>query len=159
MRRSALLGSLALVAELVAQIEPANSQSADMSAIKAANVAYYSALSAGDIAAMEQVWAKDEQVSNIFSQSKEPSYGPNAIMAGYDGLFKRRQGATALVVMTTEPAVRQQGDVALVTGVESVEVKPPNGEVVKAFEVATNVFVRRDAQWLMIHHHTSRPPQ
>jgi uncharacterized protein (TIGR02246 family) len=157
MHRSVLLGSLAL--GLVAQIQPASSQSADITAIKAANAAYYWALTAGDIAAMEKVWAKDEQVSNIFSQSKEPSFGPNAIMAGYDGLFKRRQGATALVVMTAEPSVRQQGDVALVIGVESVEVKPPNGEVVKAFAVATNVFVRRDAQWLMIHHHTSRPPQ
>jgi hypothetical protein len=37
-------------------------------------------------------------------------------MAGYGGLFKRRQGATALVVMTTETAVRQQGDVARAEG-------------------------------------------
>ena len=144
MRRSVLLGSLAL--GLVAQIQPASSQSADIDAIKAANAAYYSALSAGDIAAMEQVWAKSDQVSNIFSQSKEPLFGLSAVIAGYDNLFKRRQGAEVLDVMA-EPLVRQEGDFAIVLGVEALQVKPLNGDVVKTIAVATHIFVRRDARW------------
>jgi ketosteroid isomerase-like protein len=155
MRRSVLLGSLTL--GLVVQMQPASSQSADIDAIKAANAAYYSALSAGDISAMEQVWAKDDQVSNIFSQAKEPLFGLNAVIAGYDALFKRRQGAEVLDVMA-EPSVRQEGDFAIVLGVEALQVKPVNGDVVKTIAVATHNFVRRDTRWFLIHHHTSRPP-
>ena len=155
-RPTVLLGALGLVTGLIAQIEPANSQSADINAIKAANAAYYSALSAGDISATEQVWAKDEQASNIFSQAKQPSFGPSAIKADYEGLFKRRQGE--VTVVSTDFSVRQQGDQALVVGIEAGQMKAPNGDITKFFAVATHVFVKRDAQWLMIHHHTSRPP-
>jgi ketosteroid isomerase-like protein len=156
MRRSVLLGSLALAAALVAQLQPASSQSTDMNAIKAANAAFYSALSARDVTAMEQIWAKDEHVSNIFSAAQQPTFGLSAIQGDYEGLFKRMEQAS---VVMTDPSVRQQGDLALVVGVETAQVKPPNGDLVKFFALATNVFVKREAQWLMVHHHTSRPPQ
>jgi ketosteroid isomerase-like protein len=157
MRRTLLLGSLGLLAGLGVKVDPVASQSADTNAIKAANAAFYSALSARDISAMERIWAKDEQVSNIFSAAKTPSFGPSAIKADYEDLFKRLGDAPSLVM--AEPFVRQQGDMALVIGVEAAQVKLPNGDLAKFFPVATNVFVKRDAQWLMVHHHTSRPPQ
>ena len=156
MRLSTAVASLTLLIGLIAQVEPTSSQANDVDGIKTANDAYYSALSAHDISAMEKVWAKDGQVSNIFSAAKSPSFGLSAIRADYEDLFKRLGSVS--VVMTV-PSVRQQGDLALVTGVETAEGKLPNGEPVKFSPVATNVFVKQDAQWLMIHHHTSRPPQ
>ena len=154
--KAVLLGALGLTG-LLAQTEPVNSQSADMNAIKAANSAYYAALSAGDISAMDPVWAKDEQTSNIFSAAKQPSFGPSAIKADYTGLFAKRQGEVSVVM--TNPSVRQQGDQALVVGIEAGRAKSPNGDLAEFFPVATNVFVKRGVQWLMVHHHTSRPPQ
>jgi ketosteroid isomerase-like protein len=132
MRRSVLLGSLALAAALVAQFQPASSQSTDMNAITAANAAFYSALSARDVTAMEQIWAKDEQVSNIFSAAQQPTFGLSAIKGDYEGLFKRMEQAS---VVMTDPSVRQQGDLALVVGVETAQVKPPNGDLVKFFAI------------------------
>ena len=114
-------------------------------------------IAARDISAMERIWAKDEKVSNIFSAAKTPSFGPSAIKADYEDLFKLLGDAPSLVI--AEPFVRQQGDMALVIGVEAAQVKLPNCDLAKFFPVATNVFVKRDAQWLMVHHHTSRPPQ
>jgi ketosteroid isomerase-like protein len=140
----------------MAQLEPTWSQPDDLGGIKAANAAYHSALSAQDVSAMEKVWARDEQVSNIFSAAKSPSFGPSAIKADYEDLFKRLGSVS---VAMADPSVRQQGELALVIGVETAQGKLPNGESIRFSPVATNVFLRRDGQWLMIHHHTSRPPQ
>ena len=70
MRRTLLLASLGLLAGLSVKVDPVASQPADTNAIQAANSAFYSALSARDISAMERIWAKDEQVSNIFSAAR-----------------------------------------------------------------------------------------
>jgi ketosteroid isomerase-like protein len=81
---------------------------------------------------------------------------PSAIKADYEDLFKRLGSVS---VAMADPSVRQQGELALVIGVETAQGKLPNGESIRFSPVATNVFLRRDGQWLMIHHHTSRPPQ
>jgi hypothetical protein len=47
----------------------------------------------------------------------------------------------------------------VVVGVETQKVRLPSGEVANALLVTTNVFVNRNGRWLMVHHHSSRPPQ
>ena len=153
MRRALLLGSLGLLAAL--GINPVASQPADPSAVKAANAAFYSALAARDISAMERIWARDDQISNVFSRTKTLSFGQSAIKADYERLFKLLGDVPSAVM--AEPSVRLQGDMAIVIGVEIIQVKLPNGELQKSFPVATNVFVKQGTEWMMVHHHTSRP--
>jgi ketosteroid isomerase-like protein len=157
MRRTVLLGALGLVTGLIAQIEPTRSESADTNAIKAANAAFYAAASARDLSAIERIWAQDAQVSNIFATNKTPSFGPSGIKADYEDLLKRMVELS--VVMSEPVSVRQEGDVAIVVGTETLQAKLSNGDTIKLFPLATNIFVKRGTQWLMIHHHTSRPPQ
>jgi ketosteroid isomerase-like protein len=128
----------------------------DTGAIKSANDAFYSAISARSADAIDRVWSHDEAVFNIFAVSKTPMIGWKAVKSGYDNLFER---FTELSVSMAEPVIRQDGDDALVVGVEMQKAKLPNGDSVAASLPVTNVFVKRGGQWLMVHHHSSRPPQ
>ena len=82
--------------------------------------------------------------------------GWNAIKSGYADLFNR---FPELSVNMADPSIRQDADSAVVVGVETQRVRLPSGEVASALLPATNVFVKREGHWLMVHHHSSRPPQ
>jgi ketosteroid isomerase-like protein len=129
---------------------------AQQDAIKAANAAYYAAISARDPSAVDKVWDHGDQVFNIFGVSKAPMTGWNEVKSGYDDLFRR---FPEIAVAMSEPAIRQDGDVAVVVGVETQRAKLANGDTVNALLPATNVFIKHDGHWLMVHHHSSRPPQ
>ena len=155
-RRTLWLGLIALLVGLITDGGAVNAQPADAEAIKAANAAYYAAVSSRDIVAVERIWAKDAPVFNTFGASKKPVVGWGAIKADYEDLFKR---FVELSVTIPEPLVRHDGETALVVGVETLHAKLANGESANLTLPATNVFVKRGGQWLMVHHHTSRPPQ
>jgi uncharacterized protein (TIGR02246 family) len=130
--------------------------SSDAEAIRVANAGFYAALSARDAGALDRVWDHDGQVFNIFGVSKAPMVGWTAVKSGYEDLFNR---FPELSVSMADPSIRQDADSAVVVGVESQRVRLPNGEVASALLPATNVFVKRNGRWLMVHHHSSRPPQ
>jgi ketosteroid isomerase-like protein len=130
--------------------------SSDAEAIKAANTGFYTALSARDAGQLDRVWDHAGQVFNIFAVSKTPMVGWNAVKSGYEDLFNR---FAELSVSMADPSIRQDGDSAVVVGVETQRVRPPSGEIASALLPATNVFVKRNGHWLMVHHHSSRPPQ
>ena len=130
--------------------------SSDSEAIKAANTGFYAALSARDANALDRVWDHDGQVFNIFAVSKAPMVGWNSVRSGYDDLFSR---FPELSVSMADPLILQNADSALVIGVESQRVRLPSGETASALLPATNVFVKRNGRWLMVHHQSSRPPQ
>jgi ketosteroid isomerase-like protein len=128
----------------------------DAEAIKAANTSYYTALSGRDPGALDRVWDHDGQVFNIFGVSKAPMVGWNAVKSGYEDLFNC---FPELSVSMPDPLIRQDADSAVVVGVENQKVRLPNGEAGSALLPATNIFVKRNGRWLMVHHHSSRPPQ
>jgi ketosteroid isomerase-like protein len=151
-----VLGSAVFLA-LAAGASGAFAQSSsDTEAINAANMSYYMALSARDVGELDRVWDHAGQVFNIFAVSKAPMVGWNAVKSGYEDLFNR---FPELSVRMTDPSVRQDGDSAVVVGVETQRARLPSGEIINALLPATNVFVKRDGHWLMVHHHFSRPPQ
>jgi ketosteroid isomerase-like protein len=78
------------------------------------------------------------------------------VRSGYEDLFNR---FPELSVSMADPSIRQNADSAVVVGVETQKVRLPSGEVASALLPATNVFVKRNGRWLMVHHHSSRPPQ
>jgi ketosteroid isomerase-like protein len=128
----------------------------DAGAIKAANDNFYAAISERDAAAIDRGWEHEGMVFNIFAVNKAPMIGWSAVKTGYDDLFKR---FAELSVTMAEPIIRQDGDRAVVVGVETQKAKLPSGDTVSGSLPATNVFIKRDGRWLMVHHHSSRPPQ
>jgi ketosteroid isomerase-like protein len=156
MHRTFLIGSAVV---LVLAAGPSGSlaqSSSDAEAIKAANTGFYTALSARDAGQLDRVWDHAGPVFNTFGVSKAPIIGWNAVKSSYEDLFNR---FPELSVSMADPSIRQDGDSAVVVGVETQRARLPSGEVVSALLPATNVFVRRNGNWLMVHHHSSRPPQ
>ena len=106
----------------------------------AANDAFYAALSGKDIAAMDGLWARTAEVTCI-----HPGWnvlaGRDHVMASWEAILRNPEqprivggGARAQVL----------GDAALVICRELVGGSPL---------VATNVFIREDGAWRMVHHH------
>jgi ketosteroid isomerase-like protein len=156
MRRTFLLGCGTLLAGLAAATgdDGARQQNTDVAAIRSANAAFYAALSTRDIGAVERLWARQGPVFNIFAASSVPLADWSAIRAGYEELFAR---FPELSVTMAEPQVAQNGDGALVVGVETLRARLPNGEARNLSLPTTNVFIHRNGRWLMMHHHSSRP--
>ncbi len=125
-------------------------------AIKAANVGFYTALSARSTGELDRVWDHDGPVFNIFGVSKAPMVGWNPVRSSYDDLFNR---FSELSVSMADPSIRQAGNSAVVVGVETQRARLPSGEVSTALLPATNVFIKQNGHWLVVHHHSSRPPQ
>ena len=59
----------------------------EIAGVKAANDAFYAALSARDIAAMRKVWSNDADIQNIGPRSKVIAVGWKAVAKGYEATF------------------------------------------------------------------------
>lgn len=111
----------------------------DSDAVLAANEAFYRAFAVGDVAAMDAVWARHAAVACI-----HPGWavlrGRDAVMESWRVILETPgrpqiscRDATADVV----------GDAAFVTCYEDVN---------QGILAATNIFVREDGAWRMVHH-------
>lgn len=108
----------------------------------AANRAFYQAFNARDIDAMAELWARHSEVSCIHPH--------RAMLAGRDdvlGAWRAMLGhpEQPKIVFAAEPP-RIIGDVGIVAGREVVAAVPI---------AATNIYVREEGSWRMIHHHGS----
>ena len=121
----------------------------DEQAVLAANEAFYRAFATRNVAAMEAVWAKHAAVACI-----HPGWGPLVerdkvieswaeILGGPNSPRITCHGARAFLL----------GDTAFVICFEAVQ---------GAFLIATNVFVKEDGDWRLVHHQagpTNETPQ
>ncbi|WP_437707195.1 nuclear transport factor 2 family protein [Sorangium sp. So ce448] len=110
--------------------------------VLAANEAFYEAFRAGDYQAMCRVWAERAPVA-CAHPGMEALSGRASVLESWSQLLRqtsplrmRCQGASAHLF----------GDFAFVTCYEANGDEP-------AHLCATNVFVREDGQWKMVHHH------
>jgi hypothetical protein len=120
-------------------------------AVLFANDAFYTAFAAGDLGAMDAVWAKRAPVSCI-----HPGWVAlaerDAIMESWRGIFapagggKRRETAA---IRCVRPEAFLLGEAAWVACYEAL----PNGIL-----IATNIFAREDGAWRMVHHHAAPAP-
>jgi ketosteroid isomerase-like protein len=154
LRRELLLIAVLLGGALLG-LNSAAAEEASEQAVKAANDAYYAALSDRNSSEIEHVWAQNAEVTNIFAVNPAPTVGWNGVESAYNSLFAH---FPKLSVTMPEPMVRVEGDTALVVGVETQEAELSNGSSVRAGLPATNVFLKQGGEWLMVHHQTSRPP-
>ena len=128
-------------------------QASDLDAIKAANQAFYAALSARDVKAMEGVWANKPYVVNIGPRSKTIAVGyADAVAKYWPGAFDTFSQITASSSSIAQ--VQTDGKLAWVIGIETASLQPKTGgDPLKFDAFSTNIFEKDGTRWLMISHH------
>ncbi|MBI3706243.1 MAG: nuclear transport factor 2 family protein [Proteobacteria bacterium] len=109
------------------------------------NEAFYDAFSAGDLVALEEIWAVEPPVACI-----HPRWP--ALLDRYEIIesFRRVMTMPSPPRPTcVNPRAFVYGDVAMVVGVEVT---------LRSRHVATNLYRRRRGGWKMIHHHVTEGP-
>lgn len=136
-----------------------NAQStSEITAIKAANQSFYTALSAMDAKAMGAVWAKTAYAVSIGPFNKK-------IDVGYEAAISKYFAATfnhfsKMSVSESIAEVRTRGGLGYVIGIEEGEVRPKNGGgPIKIKNFVTNIFEKDHGRWLMVSHHASSVPK
>jgi ketosteroid isomerase-like protein len=122
-------------------------------ALSAANQAFYLAFESLDIEEMADVWAHDDDV-----QCVHPGWD---LLIGWEEVRERwaRIFANAKRVKIALSSVwpRVEGDVGWVACTEHVTTAFADG-FDEAMVQATNIFVLREGQWLLVAHHASPLP-
>jgi ketosteroid isomerase-like protein len=114
----------------------------DEQQVLAANAAFYAAFAARDAAAMDALWARRAPVACIHP-GWDVLRGREAVLASWRSIL----GGPGSPPITCAGAVAHVlGDAAFVVCREHI----PAVEL-----IATNVFVREDGAWKMVHHHAS----
>jgi len=125
--------------------------------IKKSNDAYYRALSARDVRAMEAVWtcAADNMLI-------APPSNPH-VHVGWAALKRNWETYWPTFdqfrVSMTVNKVNITGPVAWVHGVETSHRRAKTGEVSSSRNYGTNIFVNRNGRWLMVFHQAAEIPQ
>jgi ketosteroid isomerase-like protein len=135
----------------------ARSEVSDFDQVKAANQAYYAALSARDLAAMEHVWAQSPRDVNVAPPIKPAAH------TGWDTIKKNYQTFWStldeLTVLMEEPQIVVHGSVAWVYGIEQARRRAKNGEVSAGPNFGTSIFIKDGGRWLMVFHQAALVPR
>lgn len=122
-------------------------------AVRAANQRFYVAFESLDIAAMDEVWAHDDTV-----QCVQPGW---ELLLGWEEVRERWARIFAntkkVRIALSSVWIRVEGDVAWVACTEHVTTAFEEG-FDEATVQATNIFLRREGQWLLVAHHASPIP-
>jgi ketosteroid isomerase-like protein len=125
--------------------------------IKAANDAYYRALSARDLRAMKKVWtcAADNMLI-------APPANPH-VHVGWPAIKRNWEAywpifAKYRVTMRVNK-VDVSGPVAWVHGIETSHRRTTSGQVSSSQNYGTNIFVHRNNRWLMVFHQAVTIPK
>ena len=122
----------------------------DAGAVIAANQGFYEAFGSLDIAEMSKVWEISDRVMCI-----HPGW---RLLTGWDQVGRSWEAifhnSTLMHFNITETKVIVQGDFACVSCVENI-TSVVDGNASGFAVRATNVFVRHEDRWMMVHHHGS----
>jgi hypothetical protein len=110
-------------------------------AVLNANASFYRAFSAGDHAAMGDLWAERSPVACLHPLSPA-LFGRGNVLKSWREILRERP---PYELRRDRPVVCALADVAIVTCYEGNDERP-------AHLAATNVFVLEDGSWRMIHH-------
>ena len=147
------IGALALFVASNAVAQSAD----DMEKVRAANRAYYEALSARDIHAMEQVWSHSSEATNVAPPVRLAAHvGWDAVRKNYQGFWSTLD---ELVVSMPQPTVHINGSVAWVYGIENARRRTKSGQSSSGPNFGTSIFVKEDGRWAMIFHEAALIPE
>lgn len=104
-----------------------------------ANETFYEAFAAGDVAAMDVLWAKKATVMCIHP-GHDVLVGRDSVMASWRGILA---GGGAPGFHCERPQAALFGDAGFITCLECLGDRRL---------LATNVFVREEGRWHMVHH-------
>jgi ketosteroid isomerase-like protein len=139
------------VAAMATQAAPPNETAEE--AVRAANQRFYAAFESLDVAEMEAVWAHDDAVQCVY-----PGWD---LLLGWDEVRDRWVGLFSNIrrvrVGLSCVWVRVEGDVGWVACTAHVTTAFADG-FDEAIVQVTNIFIRRESQWLLVAHHASPLP-
>lgn len=131
-------------------------KASEVDAVKAANAAFYAALSARDLDALMKVWSAKSEVRHIGPRNKDVDVGLEAIKKNLQGIFET---FPELKVTPEQVQIRIVGAVAWVSDIENTERKNKAGETLIASHFGTSIFEKQGGKWLMVYHHASIIPK
>ena len=109
-------------------------------AVLAANLDFYRAFTARDLAAMDAIWAR-RAIVLCTHPGWTPLVGRDAVMASWHDILA---GPDAPAVMCHDDTACLYGALAVVTCEEELS----GGHL-----AATNIFIKEDGNWRLLHHH------
>jgi len=115
-----------------------------------ANRAFYAALQTLDLEKMEDVWLHEDWVACLHP-GWELLVGWEEIRGSWADIFR---STLRMLVAIGRTLVRVHGDTAWVCCLENVTSTYEGGFSTALVEV-TNLFIRHDGRWRMVHHHTT----
>ena len=123
----------------------------DAAGVKAASDAFYSALRARDINALEAAWADADYVTLVQPVGPQTIIiGRDAVRVAFEMTFSRQAVAVTLsTIAIIDPVVQIRDSVAWEIGLEGNPAQPvgaTNGAM------TTNIYEKIDGQWLMVAH-------
>jgi ketosteroid isomerase-like protein len=161
MRRTLVVGTAArLIGAATTGGAKAQPQAPDEAGVRAAVSAFYAALNARDIRAMEAVWSRESDPIMIHPAGPHALasvVGWEAIRRSFEEAWPRFEEFSVTVREPLQVRVGQGG--ALVVAVTPTRQKLRGGDAMDFTVLGTSVFERRDGRWLLVHHHASRAPQ
>ena len=125
----------------------------DESEVLAANRAFYEALQSHNLAQMESLWLHEDWVKCLYP-GWDLLLGWEEIRRSWREIF---QSTMRMLVSVSRPLVHVSGDTAWVSCLENITTANKESFSTALIET-TNIFVRRQGRWLMVHHHTTPLP-
>ncbi len=118
-----------------------------------ANRAFYLALESLDLAKMTAVWLHEDWVECL-----HPGWdlleGWEEVQQSWASIFRSTK---RMRVTISRPLIRVLGETAWVSCLENVTSTYEGGFTTAVIET-TNIFLRRDGRWFIVHHHTTPLP-
>jgi ketosteroid isomerase-like protein len=131
--------------------------SSEANMVKSVNNAYYKALSARDICAMERVWSCGSNNILIAPPTNPVTHvGWEAIKRNWEAYWPMFSQFSVSMVVTR---VNVNGPVAWVHGIETSRRRSQSGEVTSSRNYGTNIFVNHDDNWLLEFHQSALIPE
>lgn len=127
----------------------------EQTAVAAANLAFYRALEARSLSAMDLVWSHGE-ISSCVHPGWHRLDGWEEIRRSFQNIFASSRPWT---VACAEVRVEVAGEFAWVRCVELIQPFGSSPSDEPARMQATNVFQREGSEWCMVHHHSSASPE
>ena len=123
-------------------------------AVRAANEAFYQALSAGSIEGISAACAHDTDVTALHETSTEVAVGWQAVLDSWKAVpFEFIRG---IVLCDDKPGHQGPRNDRAGGGPGKVRGKMKNGESFAFTALGTNVYEKRGDRWLIVHHHASK---
>ena len=124
--------------------------SSDIESVTEANQRFYEAFSSLDIQKMEEVWEASERAMCVHPGWR-PLTGWETIRESWESIF---ENANLMHFNVTDVKVVVEGDCAWVSCLENI-TSVVESRANQYFVWATNVFVRAESEWRIVHHHAS----